>query len=39
MENPINASDGFVSAWQKANSLARKRFEVYEQGRVLRVLG
>lgn len=38
MENPINASDGFVSAWQKANSLARKRFEVYEQGRVLRVL-
>lgn len=38
LENPIGGSPGFVKSWQKANSLARRRFEVYEQGRVQQIL-
>jgi len=39
IENPIGGGGEFVTAWQKANALSRKRFEVFEQGRVLKVLG
>lgn len=38
IENPIGGAPEFVSAWQGANQLARKRFEVFEQGRVLKIL-
>ena len=39
MENPVGGNKSFVSAWQKANALASKRFKVYEQGRVLKLMG
>ena len=38
MENPIGGGNAFVETWKNANRLARERFQIYEDAKIIDIL-